>query len=149
MAIQRSARRLSLLFAHEPTGKLRQGFASTVIREGISLDLNIKKPGLGMELERAALDFDYQDAFHTPLIEAYELLILEAMEGDHTLFTREDEVERAWEVLMPVLEQPPPVAFYEPGSWGPEEAEALSAPRHWHVTAPPAEGAISPAQTTG
>ncbi|HEX9236891.1 MAG TPA: glucose-6-phosphate dehydrogenase [Actinomycetota bacterium] len=117
--------------------------------EGITLGLNMKKPGVGLELDRATLDFDYQDVYRAPLIEAYELLILEAMEGDHTLFTREDEVERAWEVLMPVLEQPPPVALYEPGSWGPEEAEALIAPRHWHVTAPPAEGAISPAQATG
>ena len=43
--------------------------------------------------------FDYEQTFHAPLVEAYELLLLEAMEGDHTLFTREDEVERAWELL--------------------------------------------------
>ena len=68
-----------------------------------------------------------------------ETLILEAMEGDHTLFTREDEVEEAWRVLMPVLDYPPPVEFYEPGSWGPPEADALVLPRHWHVTPPPEE----------
>ncbi|MGH2573765.1 MAG: glucose-6-phosphate dehydrogenase [Actinomycetota bacterium] len=102
--------------------------------EGISLDLNVKKPGPGLELDRARLDFDYDEAFETPLLGAYELLILEAMEGDHSLFTREDEVERAWEVLMPILEDPPPVVVYEPGSWGPEEADALIMPRHWHVT---------------
>jgi len=102
--------------------------------EGITLALNMKKPGLGMEMDRAALDFDYDQAYATPLIEAYELLILEAMEGDHSLFTREDEVERAWELLMPVIERPPPVVEYGPGSWGPEEAEALVGPRHWHVT---------------
>jgi len=87
-----------------------------------------------MDLGRATMDFDYDRAFQTPLIEAYELLIVEAMQGDHTLFTREDEVERAWEILMPVVEDPPPVAFYEPGSWGPPEAEDLIARRHWHVT---------------
>ena len=89
-----------------------------------------------MELDRAVLDFDYEKTYHTPLLEAYELLILEAMKGDHTLFTREDEVERAWDLLAPILEDPPPVKLYQPGSWGPEEAEELVLPRHWHVTEP-------------
>jgi glucose-6-phosphate 1-dehydrogenase len=92
-----------------------------------------------MALDRAVLDFDYQQAFHAPLLEAYELLLLEAMQGDHTLFTREDEVERAWEVLMPVLDEPPAVVPYQPGSWGPPEADELLLPRHWHVT-PPRDG---------
>jgi len=105
--------------------------------EGITVALNVKKPGPGMELGRATLDFDYDRTFATPLLEAYEHLILEAMEGDHTLFTREDEVERAWEVLMPVLEDPPPVIEYESGSWGPPQAAALIEPRHWHISAPP------------
>ncbi|MGH2554120.1 MAG: glucose-6-phosphate dehydrogenase [Actinomycetota bacterium] len=104
--------------------------------EGISMSLNIKKPGLGLDLDRATLDFDYDSSFKTPLIEAYELLILEAMEGDHSLFTREDEVEQAWDVLTPVLENPPPVLDYRPGSWGPGEADDLILPRHWHITAP-------------
>jgi len=102
--------------------------------EGISIALNIKKPGLGLELDRSQLDFDYQRAFHAPLLEAYEYLLLEAMEGDHSLFTREDEVERAWELLMPVLKDPPPVIPYESGSWGPVEADELILPRHWHLT---------------
>jgi glucose-6-phosphate 1-dehydrogenase len=102
--------------------------------EGISLDLNVKKPGPGLELDRARMDFEYQEAFHTPLLGAYELLILEAMEGDHSLFTREDGVERAWELLMPVLEYPPPVAPYQPGSWGPVEADELILPRHWSLS---------------
>jgi len=104
--------------------------------EGVTLALNVKRPGVGMDLGRATMNFDYDQAFQTPLIEAYEVLIVEAMQGDHTLFTREDEVERAWEILMPVLEGPPPVAFYEPGSWGPLEAEDLIARRHWHITRP-------------
>jgi glucose-6-phosphate 1-dehydrogenase len=105
--------------------------------EGISMHLNIKKPGLGFALDRAELDFDYQSAYRTPLIEAYETLILEAMAGDHTLFTRADEVERGWEVISPVLEDPPRVHFYEQGSWGPVAADELVLPRHWHVTPPP------------
>jgi glucose-6-phosphate 1-dehydrogenase len=107
--------------------------------EGISIALNIKKPGLGLEMDRSQLDFEYERAFHTPLLEAYEYLLLEAMEGDHSLFTREDEVERAWELLMPVLENPPPVIEYQSGSWGPVEADELLLPRHWHVTNVPSE----------
>jgi glucose-6-phosphate 1-dehydrogenase len=56
------------------------------------------------------------------------------MEGDHTLFLREDEVERSWEVLEPLLRDPPRVDFYEPGSWGPKESDRLVLPWHWHVT---------------
>ncbi len=142
--LARKVTEVSLSFRHVPYNVFRGTDATPVGRdaliiriqpdEGISLALNVKRPGVGLELDRATLDFDYQQAFQAPLIEAYETLILEAMEGDHTLFTREDEVERAWEVLMPVLENPPPVVMYQSGSWGPAEAEELVLPRHWHVT---------------
>jgi glucose-6-phosphate 1-dehydrogenase len=102
--------------------------------EGISLDFNVKRPGPGLAFDRGRMGFDYEQRFHSKPVDSYELLLLEAMEGDHTLFTREDEVERAWEVLAPVLESPPSVDFYEPGSWGPKAADALIAPRRWHVT---------------
>ena len=92
-----------------------------------------------MALEPAQLDFDYQTSFQAPLVDAYEVLLLEAMKGDHMLFTREDEVERAWEVLTPVLLDPPEVRPYRPGSWGPDEADALIAPRRWHVCPPPGQ----------
>jgi len=107
--------------------------------EGILLDFNVKRPGLSMALEPAQLDFDYQTSFQAPLVDAYEVLLLEAMKGDHMLFTREDEVERAWEVLTPVLLDPPEVRPYRPGSWGPDEADALIAPRRWHVCPPPGQ----------
>jgi len=122
----------------KPTNAIPLGRDALALRiqpdEGITVHLNIKKPGIGMTLDRARLDFDYQRAYRTPLIEAYETLILEAMAGDHTLFTREDEVEAAWAVLMPILDNPPPVKFYKPGSWGPVEADELIMPHHWHVT---------------
>jgi len=105
--------------------------------EGILLDLNVKRPGFSLEIEPAQLEFNYAETFRAPLVEAYELLLLEAMHGDHTLFTREDEVERAWEILTPVIEHPPPIRAYQPGSWGPTEADALIAPRRWHVCPPP------------
>jgi glucose-6-phosphate 1-dehydrogenase len=101
--------------------------------EGISMELNIKRPGLGLEMDRARLDFDYDEAYHAPLLEAYEYLLLEAMEGDHTLFLREDAVDRAWELLQPILENPGPVLPYEPGSWGPQAADELILPHHWRI----------------
>jgi glucose-6-phosphate 1-dehydrogenase len=102
--------------------------------EGITLALNAKKPGPGLELGRVTMDFDYATDFKGELSDAYELLLLEAMRGDHTLFLRQDGVERAWEVLEPILQHPSPVVFYERGSWGPAEADALISPRKWHVT---------------
>jgi glucose-6-phosphate 1-dehydrogenase len=101
--------------------------------EGITLALNAKRPGPGLDLGRVTMDFDYEDEFEGRIADAYELLLLEAMEGDHTLFLRQDDVERAWEILMPVLEHPSPVQTYEPGSWGPAAADALIHPRKWHV----------------
>ena len=50
------------------------------------------------------------------------------------LFIRQDGVERAWEILQPVLDHPQPIRMYERGSWGPPEADDLVAPRKWHVT---------------
>ena len=102
--------------------------------EGITLALNAKEPGPDVKLGRVTMDFDYSKRFSSDLLDAYELLLLEAMEGDHTLFLREDGVERAWEVLQPVLDHPLPVVPYAKGSWGPEEADKLIAPRHWHVS---------------
>jgi glucose-6-phosphate 1-dehydrogenase len=104
--------------------------------EGVSISFTVQRPGVGIALEQASLDFDYGRAFDTPLVEAYELLLLEAMRGDHTLFTRQDGVERAWEVLQPILDDPPPVKEYERGSWGPAGADELIAPRRWHLREP-------------
>ena len=55
------------------------------------------------------------------------------MVGDRTLFTSSEAIERLWEISEPVLEQPPPVHAYEPGSWGPPETDELIAPRRWHL----------------
>ncbi len=147
--LERKVTEISLAFREVPynlieTGAEPPGKDALTFRvqpdEGISIHLNIKRPGPGLTLQRAELDFDYDDV-GGPLLEAYETLLLEAMEGDHTLFLREDEVERSWEVLEPVLRDPPRVDFYEPGSWGPKEAERLALPWHWHVTPTPDERA--------
>jgi glucose-6-phosphate 1-dehydrogenase len=105
--------------------------------EGITLSMNAKTPGPGLELGRVEMEYDYAQEFTAELADSYELLLLEAMEGDHTLFLREDGVERAWEVLAPVLEHPPPLIEYEPGTMGPSEADRLIAPRKWHLTREP------------
>ena len=62
-------------------------------------------------------------------MDAYERLLGDAMEGDPTLFAREDAVEAAWAIVDPVLATPTPVYPYEPGTWGPPEAERLAADR--------------------
>ena len=100
--------------------------------EGICLSFTVQAPGLGITLEQASLDFEYGEAFEgRPLVEAYEALLLEAMHGDQTMFLRQDGLERAWEILDPVFGDLPPVHEYEPGTWGPAEADAMIAPRRW------------------
>ena len=102
--------------------------------EGITLALNAKTPGPGLELGRVEMEYDYVEEFGREIADSYELLLLEAMEGDHTLFLRQDGVERSWEVLGPVLAAPSTPTVYEPGTWGPPEADRLIAPRKWHLT---------------
>ena len=105
--------------------------------EGITLSMNAKTPGPGLELGRVEMEYDYTEEFSSEIADSYELLLLEAMEGDHTLFLRQDGVERAWEVLGPVLERPPSVIGYEAGTMGPTEADLMIAPRRWHLTREP------------
>ena len=103
--------------------------------EGITIAFNAKRPGPGMHLGRVAMAFDYAEDFaQVEIADAYQRLIMEAMGGDHSLFIRQDGVERAWEILQPVLDHPQPIHMYERGSWGPPEADDLIAPRKWHVT---------------
>ena len=101
--------------------------------EGISLAFQAKDPGPGYALHTVRMDFDYDRSFDEPIAGGYERLLHDAMLGDHTLFTRADDVERSWEIVTPPLEQPAPLLHYEPGTWGPAEADALIAPRRWHM----------------
>jgi glucose-6-phosphate 1-dehydrogenase len=97
----------------------------------ISASLLVKDPGWELDLTEARMDFHYDAG--DGLLEAYERLIHDALCGDKTLFTRADGIERLWEVVQPVLDDPPPVLPYEPGSWGPAASEELIAPRRWHL----------------
>jgi len=97
---------------------------------GITLRIQAKQPGTRMLLGPVEMQFCYRDAFQTAYPEAYETLLLDVMLGDATLFMRADQVEKAWEVVAPVLEiweAVPAADFpdYAPGSWGPEAADAL------------------------
>ena len=74
-----------------------------------------------------------ETGFVGDVLEAYERLILDAMRGDRTLFTMARGIERLWEVSTPLLEAPPPVRLYEPGSWGPKSVHQLGAPHAWRL----------------
>jgi len=79
------------------------------------------------------MDFSYRDSFMAQPPEAYERLIYDALVGDHTLFMRQDSVERCWAVVQPALENPAPLCLYPAGTWGPSEADDLIAPYAWHL----------------
>ncbi|HET9582352.1 MAG TPA: glucose-6-phosphate dehydrogenase [Gemmatimonadota bacterium] len=105
--------------------------------EGIDATFSAKIPGQGMRTTRVRLEFDYEEAFGVELPDAYWTLLLDAMEGDATLFTRGDEAEAQWRLITPILEawgdqEPPPFPDYAAGSQGPEAAARLTA-RNGHV----------------
>jgi glucose-6-phosphate 1-dehydrogenase len=101
----------------------------------ISASFLAKVPGPRIQLGEAHMRFSYADTFGGPAeaLDPYERLIHDVMLGDRTLFTSSEAIERLWEISEPVLEDPPPAISYEPGSWGPEEAAELIAPRRWHL----------------
>jgi glucose-6-phosphate 1-dehydrogenase len=100
----------------------------------MSLSFYGKRPGPGMRLDKLSLQFAMHDTgLIGDVLEAYERLILDAMRGDHTLFTTAEGIERLWEVSIPLLEAPPPVRLYSPGSWGPKSVHQLVAPHAWRL----------------
>jgi glucose-6-phosphate 1-dehydrogenase len=100
----------------------------------MSLSFYGKRPGPGMRLDKLSLQFAMHDTgFGGDVLEAYERLILDAMRGDHTLFNTAEGIERLWEVSTALLEAPPPVRLYAPGSWGPNAIHQLIAPRAWRL----------------
>ncbi|MEO6037596.1 MAG: glucose-6-phosphate dehydrogenase [Saprospiraceae bacterium] len=110
----------------------------------IRLQLQVKRPGLDMILNTVDMVFNYEGTYSSQAPEAYETLLLEIMEGDQTLFMRADQVELAWELLMPVLtswQTKKSVNFpnYSADSWGPETAEALIARDGFHWFTLPAK----------
>ncbi len=100
----------------------------------MSLSFYGKRPGPGMRLDKLSLQFAMHDTGRIgDVLEAYERLILDAMRGDHTLFTTAEGIERLWQISMPLLEAPPPVRLYPAGSWGPKSVHQLVAPHAWRL----------------
>ena len=100
----------------------------------MSLSFYGKRPGPGMRLDKLSLQFAMHDTgLAGEVLEAYERLILDAMRGDRTLFTTAEGIERLWQVSSHLLEAPPPVRLYEPGSWGPKAVHQLIAPHAWRL----------------
>jgi glucose-6-phosphate 1-dehydrogenase len=85
-----------------------------------------------MRIGQVQMDFEYEKSFMTKPAEAYERLLHDVMVEDHTLFMRADEIERAWEIVEPVLERLLPDPYFA-GSWGPERAKELVVPYQWHL----------------
>ena len=100
----------------------------------LSLSFYGKRPGPGMLLDKLSLQFALHETGHeADVLEAYERLIHDAMSGDHTLFTSAEDIERLWELSAPLLDHPPEVEPYAPGSWGPDSIRALIAPNAWRL----------------
>jgi glucose-6-phosphate 1-dehydrogenase len=100
--------------------------------EGMHWRFEAKVPDTVAEMRSVDMEFHYADSFgKTAIPEAYERLLLDILTDDASLFTRADEVETAWGLIDPIIHawdsQKQPLAFYEPGSWGPKEADELLA----------------------
>jgi glucose-6-phosphate 1-dehydrogenase len=111
--------------------------------EGIQLQFQTKVPDSGMQLRTTDLDFRFSETFASELPDAYQRLLIDAVNGDASLFARADEVERAWQIVDPIIAaweqvRQPPLHEYEPGLWGPGESATWmqSQGRQWFDTCP-------------
>jgi glucose-6-phosphate 1-dehydrogenase len=110
--------------------------------EGIHLKFETKVPGSVQEMRSTTMSFHYSEGFpNVTLPDAYERLLLDALNGDASLFTRSDEIELSWRLIDSIIKDwegpdAPPLPVYARGSWGPEEADELLARdgRKWWIT---------------
>ena len=118
-----------------PMGRVNEIVIDFADPGGISVEFMAKKPGPEMALGATSMNFRYDDSFtEANALEGYERLILLAMLGDQSLFTRADGIERVWEISEPLLTSPPPAEPYQPGSWGPPSVDKLIAPHRWYLS---------------
>jgi glucose-6-phosphate 1-dehydrogenase len=122
------------LFSHTPEDRIEPNVIVLRIQpdEGITVTFGAKRPGPEMHTGTVHMDFSYREAFKVESRPAYETLLLDAMRGDATLFTRRDEVEAQWRLISPIEEAwsrlpKPDFPNYTAGSEGPEEANQLLA----------------------
>lgn len=122
------------LFQDEDVAQVKPNILSFQIQpdEGISFKISSKPPGPRVRVQSVNMDFNYGSSFGVEPPEAYERLLLDAMRGDATLFTRNDEIEQAWSILQPVFDSwshrgpsAPPMYGYEAGSWGPKISDEM------------------------
>ena len=100
----------------------------------VSLSFYGKRPGPGMRLQKLSMQFSTGETETAgDVLEAYERLILDAMRGDHTLFTTAEGIESLWDRSADLLDNPPPVKPYAPGTWGPNAIHQLIAPHAWRL----------------
>jgi glucose-6-phosphate 1-dehydrogenase len=117
-----------------PMGRVNEIVIDFADPGSIKIEFLAKMPGPEMTLGGTEMKFSYDDSFaQTNALEGYERLILLAMLGDQSLFTRADGIERVWEISEPLLTSPPPVEPYEPGTWGPDSIHKLIAPHRWYL----------------
>jgi glucose-6-phosphate 1-dehydrogenase len=100
----------------------------------MSLSFYGKRPGPGMKLDKLSMQFAMHEVKASKqVLEAYERLILDAMHGDHTLFTSATGIETLWAMAEPLLNDPPPARAYAVGTYGPNSVHQLIAPRAWRL----------------
>ena len=122
-----------LMFPLPPGQRMSPNLLSLCIQpdEGMHLQFETKIPGAGMRTRSVDMEFHYNEDFgYGSLPEAYERLLLDAVQGEATLFTRSDEIEAAWSIIDPIITgwsetNTPPLVFYEAGDWGPANADEL------------------------
>jgi glucose-6-phosphate 1-dehydrogenase len=102
---------------------------------GITTRFLAKVPGPQMRLGQARMEFTYEGSFGTQGLEPYERLMYDAMLGDRTLFTDAEGIESLWEASSALVDYPPPLHRYAPGSYGPQKMHELIAPRRWWLPA--------------
>jgi glucose-6-phosphate 1-dehydrogenase len=100
--------------------------------DGVTLCVQAKEPGERLVSHPVELQVDFERVFGARQ-EAYQRLLGDALDGNPARFARQDGVEHAWRVIQPLLDQPGPVHGYPRGSWGPAEADAVTAGHGgWH-----------------
>jgi len=119
-----------------PDSSLHQNYLRFRISPEPTVAIGAMVMGLGDEMSSETAELVASRHPAAGEVDAYERLLGEAMEGDATLFAREDYVEEAWRIIDPVLHDGAPVFEYAPGTWGPAEAEKLSPPGGWNDPKP-------------
>jgi glucose-6-phosphate 1-dehydrogenase len=122
-----------VMFPLPPGASIRRNLLALCIQpdEGIHLRVEAKVPDTVAEMRSVDMEFHYRDGFREIGIpEAYERLLLDALQGDASLFTRSDGIELSWKLIDPIIHgwegrNAPPLGIYERGSWGPKEADEL------------------------